>query len=412
MPQTTFAYKVRDTEGKLVEGTLDADDKRLVVSRLRQMGYTPINIVAKNAGAMNKELHLPGITDRVKLKELALFSRQFSTLMASGLTLLRSLTILNDQTENKALKKVVVDVQAQVERGVSLSQSLLAHPNVFSRLFVSMVRAGEASGGLDQSLNSLATMLEKQAALRGKIKSAMAYPVAVLCLVLLIVTAIILFIVPIFKKIYASLHGTLPYPTRLLISLSNAAVKFGLPIGLPVIVLIGVGLARWVKTPQGRAVWDTTILKLPIFGSLMRKTAISRFCSTFAALLRAGVPVLESLEITKETVNNVVVAKGVDAMAEGVRRGEPIAARLVSQPIFPPMISQMMTVGEETGALDSMLQRSAVFLDEEIQRTVDSLTSLMEPVLIVILGSAVGSMVIALYLPMFNVAKLVNAGGG
>ncbi len=188
-------------------------------------------------------------------------------------------------------------------------------------------------------------------------------------------------------------------------------MKVGLPIGLPVIVLMAVGLARWVKTPQGRAVWDTTILKLPIFGSLMRKTAISRFCSTFSALLRAGVPVLESLEITKETVNNVVVARGVDAMEEGVRRGEPIAARLVSQPIFPSMISQMMTVGEETGALDSMLQRSAVFLDEEIQRTVDSLTSLMEPILIVILGSAVGSMVIALYLPMFNVAKLVNAGG-
>ncbi len=410
MAQTTFAYRVRDTQGNIVKGTLDAEDKKLVASRLRQMGYTPIDIEAKNAGTLNKEIRIPGLTDRVKLKELAVFCRQFSTLMSSGLTLLRSLTILVDQTENKALARVVSDIHTQVERGTSLSQALNSHPRVFNRLFIAMVRAGEASGGLDQSLTSLATMLEKQASLRGKIKSAMAYPVAVLFLVLLIVSAIILFIVPIFKKIYASLHGTLPYPTRVLISVSNAAVKFG-PIILGVALLGLAGLTRWLRTPQGKATWDTTVLKLPIFGGLMRKTAISRFCSTFSALLRAGVPVLESLEITKETVNNVVVARGIDAMSEGVRRGEPIAGRLGSQPVFPPMISQMMTVGEETGALDAMLGRAATFLEDEIQRTVEALTSLLEPVLIVILGGAVGSMVISLYLPMFNVYKLVNAGG-
>ncbi len=410
MPQMTFAYKVRDGDGKLIEGTLDGDNQGLVASRLRQMGYTPINIEAKNAGGMNKELHLPGMGSRVGLKQIAIFSRQFATLIAAGLTLIRSLSILTDQTESPALAKVVADIRSQVERGVSLSQAMSNHPKVFTRLFVAMVRAGEASGGLDLSLTTLANMLEKQAALRSKIKSALAYPIAVLSLVLCIVTAIILFIVPVFKGIYASLNGTLPLPTLILIRISDIAVKLAIPI-LIVVVLGVMGFRRWLRTPQGRSIWDITLLKVPIFGELVRKTAVARFCSTFSSLLRAGVPVLEALDITRETVNNVVVAKAVESMAEGVRRGEPIAARLSSEPIFPTMVSQMMGVGEETGSLDAMLGRSATFLEEEIERLVDSLTSLLEPMLIVVLGGAVGSMVICLYLPMFNVDKLVEGSG-
>jgi type IV pilus assembly protein PilC len=409
MGQLTFAYKVRDGQGKLLEGTLEADNQALVATRLRQMGYTPINISAKNVSGMNKELHVPGFGNHVSLKEIALFSRQFATLISSGLTLIRSLTILVGQTESPALAKVIGDVRSEVEKGVSLSQSLATHPKVFNRLFISMVRAGEASGGLDQALVALANMLEKQASLRSKIKSAMAYPVAVLSLVLLIVAAIILFIVPIFKNIYSSLHGTLPLPTRILIAVSGFAVKAIVPIIVVVVVLV-IAFRHWIKTPQGRALWHITLLKVPIFGRLVRKTAVSRFCSTLSSLLRAGVPVLEALEITRETVNNDVVAKAVDSMSEGVRRGEPLAARLGAWPVFPPMVSQMMSVGEETGALDSMLSRAGAFLDEEIERMVDSLTSLLEPLLIVVLGGAVGSMVVCLYLPMFNVAKLVNNG--
>ena len=206
----------------------------------------------------------------------------------------------------------------------------------------------------------------------------MAYPAAVLSLVLLIVSAIILFIVPVFKNIYASLHGTLPLPTRILVQVSDVAVKLAVPI-LVAVVLGVIGLRRWIRTPQGRTVWDTTLLKVPIFGELVRKTAVARFCGTFSSLLRAGVPVLESLEITKDTVNNVVVARAVDVMSEGVRGGEPIASRLGAQPIFPPMVSQMMSVGEETGALDAMLGRAGTFLEEEIERLVESLTSLLEP---------------------------------
>jgi type IV pilus assembly protein PilC len=407
MAQTTYAYKVRDTNGKVVEGTLDADNQTLVASRLREMGYTPVNIQAKSAGGINIEIRVPGFGNRVPLKEVALFSRQFATLIASGLTLIRSLTILTSQTENPALAKIVIDVRGQVERGVSLSQALNSHPKVFGRLFVAMVRAGEASGGLDQSLVALSAMLERQAALRGKIKSAMAYPATVLGLVCLILTAMILFIVPVFKNIYASLGAKLPLPTLLLIKLSDIAVKFAVPI-LILIVIGVILLKRWLRTPQGKAAWDITVLKVPIFGSLMRKTAIARFCSTFSSLLRAGVPVLESLDITKETVSNIVVARAVESMAEGVQRGETMTARLPQHPIFPAMVAQMMSVGEETGALDAMLGRAAGFLEEEIERTVSALTSLLEPLMIVILGGCVGTMVICLYLPMFKVDTLIN----
>lgn len=409
MTQSTYAYKVRDSEGKLIAGTLEADNQTLVASRLRQMGYIPVSIEAKSSGGMRKDISIPGFSNRVGLKEVALFSRQFATLISSGLTLIRSLGILISQTQNPTLAKIINEVREEVERGSALSLAMAKHPKAFGRLFVAMVRAGEAGGGLDQSLLTLANMLEKQAALRAKIKSAMAYPVVVLSLVLMIVAAMILFIVPVFKGIYASLHGTLPLPTRLLITVSGFAVKFFIPIIL-VIVAAVFAVRRWKKTPSGRAAWDTTMLKLPIFGQLLRKTAIARFCSTFSSLLTAGVPVLESLEITKETVNNVVVARAVDAMSDGVRRGEPLAGRLSEQPIFPPMVAQMMSVGEETGALDAMLGRAATFLDEEISRTVEALTSLLEPVMIVVLGSCVGTMVVCLYLPMFNVNKLVNPG--
>ena len=407
MAQMTYAYKVRDTNGKVVEGTLDADNQSLVASRLREMGYTPVNIKAKSAGGMHMEIRLPGIGNRVPLKEVALFSRQFATLISSGLTLIRSLTILTTQTENPALAKIVTDVRGQVERGVSLSQALSSHPKVFSRLFVAMVRAGEASGGLDQSLTTLSTMLERQAALRGKIKSAMAYPATVLCLVCLILTAMILFIVPVFKNIYTSLGAKLPFPTRMLISISDIAVKFAVPI--LVLVVIGVILLkRWMRTPQGKAVWDITILKVPIFGSLMRKTAIARFCATFSSLSARGCTGARIARHNQRDGQQRCGRPGGGVHGRWGTAGETMTARLSQHPIFPAMVSQMMSVGEETGALDAMLGRAAGFLEEEIERTVASLTSLLEPLMIVILGGCVGTMVVCLYLPMFKVDTLIN----
>jgi type IV pilus assembly protein PilC len=356
---------------------------------------------------MRKDLHLPGRGGRVPLKVLAVFSRQFATLISSGLTLFKAITILEEQTEHQVLQKVIIDVRAQVERGVSLSEALGKYPKVFSRLFVAMVRAGEVSGGLDQALLSLAASMEKQVELKGKIKSAMAYPVASLCITLAIAAAMMLFVVPTFKGIFKELGGKLPAPTLILVDISNICVHY-FPFVLVGLVLFVVGFRKLINTPNGRVAWDTTKLKAPIFGELMRKTAVSRFTSTLSALLSAGVPVLEALEITRDTVNNVVAAKGVDSIIEGVRKGEPIARGLVDHPVFPAMVTHMINVGEETGGLDMMLSKAAAFLDNEIERTVDSLTSLLEPLMIVVLGGVVGSMVIALYLPMFKVDTLVN----
>lgn len=406
---TTYAYKVRDTTGKLVTGTLDSESTTLVANKLREMGYVPVSIDRKQVG-IKTEINIPGLSTRVKLKEVAVFSRQFATMINAGITLTRSLGILASQAENKHLASVANRVQQDIESGSSLSIALAQHPKVFNKLYVAMVRAGESGGSLDRTLVDLATTIEKQVELRGKIRSAMTYPIAVLCLVVCILAAMLLFIVPIFKKMYAELNGTLPLMTRILITISTYAVK-GLPVVVVVVVVGLIAFRKWVGTARGRSTWDGFKLRIPIIGGLVRKTAISRFASTLSTLLSSGVPVLESLEITKDTVGNQIVANGVIAIAEGVQQGEPLSRPLAKHPVFPPMVTQMMAVGEETGALDQLLARVATFLDQEVHATVDALTSLLEPLLIVVLGGAVGSMVIALYMPMFNIIKLINPNG-
>jgi type IV pilus assembly protein PilC len=402
----TYTYKVRDRQGKLLEGSLEADSSQLVVSRLRQMGYTPIAIDQKDDAGFQKELKMP-FGGKPKLKDIAVFSRQFATMINSGLSLLRSLYILADQTENKQLAGVVDQVRQDLERGASLSHALGRHPKVFNRLYVAMVRAGETGGVLDSVLMQLAAIIEKQVELRRKIKSAMTYPTVVFCLCLLIVSAMLLFIVPTFKNIYASLGGTLPVLTRVLISISTAFKKF-----FPVfIVLGGVGIwgfKRWVQTENGRQIWDRVKLKAPVFGKLVHKTALTRFAQTLAVLMRSGVPILESLEITSETVNNTVLSAAVKDVQAGVKVGESMAKPLAQHDIFPPMVTQMIAVGEETGAVDVMLEKIGEFYSQEVEATVNALTSLLEPLLIVFLGACVGGMVIALYMPMFNIIKLIK----
>lgn len=404
---TTYAYKVRDRSGKVLTGSLDADNTALVANRLRQMGYVPISIDKKAGPGVKREVAIPGLSNRVSLKEIAVFSRQFATMVNSGLTLLRSLSILSAQTGNQFFKTVIDQVRNDIESGSSLSQALGRHPKQFNNLYRSMVRAGETGGSLDRTLEELADIIEKQVELRGKIRSALAYPIAVLSLVGLIMAAMLLFIVPIFKSMYASLGGKLPAPTLLLVAISNICVH---SFPFVAVALIGAVFAyrRWVKTPAGKSARDRLLLRVPIFGGLVRKTAMARFSGTLATLLSSGVPVLESLEITADTVSNAVVADGVHAISEGAKRGEPLTRPLMEHPVFPPMVTQMMAVGEETGALDTLLRKVSAFYEEEVQRTVDALTSLLEPLLIVVLGGAVGSMVIALYLPMFDIIKLVG----
>jgi type IV pilus assembly protein PilC len=404
----TYAYKVRDQAGKMLEGTLEADSTKLVANKLREMGYVPVAIDKKTTGAMQKELHFPGMGGgKVKLKDVSVFSRQFATMINSGLSLLRSLYILTEQTESKVLAKVIDEVRQDVEKGSSLSQALARHPKVFNRLYVAMVRAGETGGVLDSVLMQLASTIEKQVELRGKIKSAMTYPVAVFALVIMIVTAMLLFIVPMFKDLYTDLGGTLPLPTRVLLLVSSVVVKF-----FPLVVLFWGGVIfafrRWIQTEKGRAAFDRLKLKIPVFGKLTHKTALTRFSRTLAVLLRSGVPILESLEITSETVGNTVVADAVKDIQSGVKQGESISKPLLGHSVFPPMVVQMMAVGEETGALDEMLDKIGEFYEQEVEAMVDSLTSLLEPLLICVMGGAVGGMVVALYMPMFNIIKLVK----
>src|SRR5579859_3621301 len=404
----TYAYKVRDKAGKVLQGSIEDDSTALVADKLRQMGYVPIAIDQKQGGGVKRELHFPGTGGKkIKVKEISVFSRQFATMINSGLTMLRSLQILSVQTSNKKFAAIINDVRQDIEGGSSLSQALARHPKQSNRLYVAMIRAGETGGVLDEVLSQLATTIEKQVELRGKIKSAMTYPAAVLGLVGLILTAMLVFIVPMFKGMYKSLGGTLPLPTLILLKASSIFVTF-FPIIIVFDVVAVIALKKWIQTDKGRAIWDSMKLKVPVFGNLVHKTALARFSHTFAVLLRSGVPILESLEITSDTVGNVVVARAIKDVQVGVKQGESISKRLEDHPVFPPMIVQMMAVGEETGALDELLEKIAGFYDQEVEATVNSLTSLLEPLLITVLGGAVGGMVISLYMPMFNIIKLIK----
>jgi type IV pilus assembly protein PilC len=402
---TSYAYKVRDREGKMAAGAMEAESEQAVVARLRQMGYAPISIEPEKGAGLKTEVRLPG-TGRVKLKDLAVFSRQFATMINSGLSLLRALTILGEQTSNRRLGEVITQVRAEVEKGTSLSAALARHPKIFNRLYVSMVRAGEIGGFLDQVLVKVAETFE-EVELRGKIRSAMTYPVVVFIMVIAIVAAMLIFIVPTFQNLYESLGGTLPLPTRILMGASQLLRRFFLIVVLLAGVLIFL-FRKWKASQKGRYQWDKFKLKVKVFGPLFHKSALSRFSRTLATLIRSGVPILQALEIVGETVNNQVISRAVRDVQDSVREGESLATPLSKHATFPAMVVQMMAVGEETGALDTMLSKVADFYDQEVEAAVASLTSMIEPILIAVMGAAVGGMVIALYMPLFNIINLVQ----
>jgi type IV pilus assembly protein PilC len=400
----TFQYKVRDKSGNMVTGTLVADSELLVLQRLREMGYTPLE-VGKEKKGFNLEINIR--KPKVKLKDLSIFSRQFATMINSGLPILRALAILAEQSSNKALGEALTTCRMDVEQGASLSGAMQKHPKVFNDLYISMVKSGEMGGSLDTTLLKLAAMLEREVHLRGKIKSAMTYPVAVVGLVLLIMSAMLLFVVPQFKGIYGQLGGQLPLPTRSLIAMSDAMKKYWyLVIGS--FFAARFFLRRYKKTENGRMQLDRLKLRAPVFGPLFHKTALSRFSSTLAMLLSAGVPILQAFDIVSDTVNNKVISNAVTDVQSSVREGESIAKPLSKHAVFPPMVVQMIAVGEETGQVDTMLEKVAQFYDQEVEASVDALTSLIEPLLIAVIGAFVGAAVIALYMPMFNIIKLIK----
>jgi type IV pilus assembly protein PilC len=405
----TFDYKVRDKSGGLVEGQLDGDSMALVVRRLREMGYMPISVTPKSAVNLKTEIKIPGLSDRVKLREIAVITRQLSTMVDSGLSVVRSLGILTAQVENQTLAKVLNDVRLDLEHGSSLSAACAKHPKVFSHLYCTLVQAGEVGGNLDDVLGSLADTIEKQAHLNQTIKSAMTYPAVVLSVMGVIFTAMIVFIVPVFQNLFASLGGKLPLPTLILIRISDIITS---PWVLLIIAgVIGgiVGLRKWIATDGGRRKWDKLILKPPIFGPLFHKVALARMTATLASMISSGVPILESLDICADTSGNRTVGDVLLLAKDGVREGRPLADPLREhEDVIPTLVVQMIEVGEQTGALDGMLKKVGEFYDQEVEVTVNNLTALLEPLLTVFMGAMVGAMVICLYLPMFDYIKLIH----
>ena len=400
----TFVYSVRDKAGKIVKGKLEGESKDAVQSRLAQMGYIILELDQQGALASLNTMQLGGT---VKPKEVSIFSRQFATMISAGLSLTKCLSILSAQTESAPLRAVIGQIGKDVESGQSLSDALSKHPKVFPPIFVNMVRAGETGGVLDEVLNRLADHLESELALKGKIKSAMTYPVAMGGLVLLVLTAMMIFVVPTFEKMFRDMGGTLPAITQLLVNASHVALSWMGPAILVVIFGI-ISAFRWWSSGPGKTIWDGAKLNMPVFGPLTRKIALAKFTRTFGTLVSAGVPILSALDIVADTAGNNVVANAVKHARNAIKEGETIAKPLSESNVFPSMLVQMIAVGEETGALDAMLEKIADFYDEEVSVATDGLTSLIEPLMMASLGVIVGGMVIALYLPMFQVVALVK----
>jgi type IV pilus assembly protein PilC len=404
-----FDYEVRDRAGKLVSGQIEADNQEAVAQKLKSMGYAPLKITEVKTSGMQTELKIPGMGNKVKLKELAIFSRQFATMINSGLALIRALSILAEQTDSAKLRETIEAVRADVEQGQSLSNAIAKHEKVFPKLYVAMVRAGETAGMLDEVLIRVAVMLEADVRLRSKVKSAMTYPIIVLVMAIGLSTAMLIFIVPTFTAMFEDLGSELPAFTQLLVDLSSFVMS---PLGVVTYIVVPVVLWQAYKriraTEKGRYTLDVIKLKVPVFGILFHKIALTRFARNLSTLLAAGVPILQALEITKDTVNNGPMGDAIGDVQDSVRQGESIAGPLSNHDIFPPMVVQMIAVGEETGNVDGMLIKVSEFYDTEVEAMTESLAALMEPLMIAIIGAVVGGMVIALYMPMFKIFEEIG----
>ena len=404
----SFEYKTRNTSGKLVKGRLEATNENAAAAKLSGMGLTPVAIKETAAATgLNRDINFGSFGKQVSLKDLAVMTRQLSTMIAAGLSLLRALVILADQTENKRLAEVLGKVSHDVEIGSSLSDSMAKYPIEFPPLMINMVKAGEVGGFLDSALDSVAQNFEKEAKLRATIKSAMAYPVMVLALSGIAVVLMLLFIVPVFKTMFEGLGGELPLPTQALVTMSNSMV-FVLPVAIVVFIVFSIWWRRNKNTEAVLRVVDPIKLKVPVFGALNKKIAVARFTRNLSNMIGAGVPILQALAIVGETSGNWVIGQAAKRVADSVRQGKSIAGPLADEPVFPPMVVQMIAVGEDSGSLEVMLSKVSDFYDSEVQATTEALTSLIEPLLIAFLGVVVGGMIVALYLPIFSIATVVK----
>lgn len=400
----SYSYLAREaTTGREIRNTLDASSEQAAIAALLNRNLLVVSIQEKVGRKKAAGTSVP-------LADLVVFTRQLATMIDAGLAMVQSLQALAEQTTHKVMRDVIRDVCSKVEGGDSFSAALQKHPKVFNRLFVCMVDAGERGGLLAEILARLATYLENTARLRKKVKSAMMYPTAVTVIAIGITIFLLVRVVPVFGEIFASFGAPLPAPTLYLIKTSKFLQASILYI-LPAIGALVYGWFAYLKTKQGREFWDRTRIKLPIFGVIAHKICLARFTRTLASLIRSGVPILEVLNIVANTVGNVVMEKAVRVASVDIERGDGISAALSKHPVFPTMIIRMITAGEQTGKIDSMLERVADFLDEEIETTLAGLTSLIEPLLIVFLGIVVGGIVICMFLPIFKISEIINPPG-
>src|SRR5437660_3168060 len=396
---SVYVFKAMDLAGVKASGELEADSKQAVSDQLKQRGLIVLDIADKHS---SREIELPFLKT-LKASELAIFSRQLATMITSGMSILRSLYVLEEQTEGKFLKETIVAVRKDVEAGLALSDAMARHPKVFSPLFVAMTQAGEAGGVLEDALMRVADQLEKDASLRRQIRSAMIYPTLVIVFAVGVMLALVAFLVPVFEGVFKQFGGSLPAITQVSVRMSHAVTGYWWLMILLTAAAV-IAFLKWKKSARGRPQWDRLRLKVPLkIGMIVQLVAVARWSRTLSSLTRAGVPLLLALEITGKTGGNVVVERAMDGVIASVKRGGTIAAPLAQTPIFPAMVTHMVGVGEETGALDSMLDRVAEFYEEQVEASVKALTSILEPVMIIVIGGIVGFIVISMYLPLFEV---------
>jgi len=396
---STYVFKAMDFAGAQASGEVEAENKQIVADQLKSRGLVVLEIADKHT---SREINL-ALFQRVKGAELTILTRQMSTMVNSGMTILRALYVLEAQTENKVLRETVVKVRKDVEAGLPLSDALERHPKLFNPLFVAMTRAGETGGVLDAALLRVADQLEKEDSLRRQVKSAMAYPLVVMGFAFSVLIALVAFIVPVFVSVFKELGGELPSITKFTVLLSKAVTGYWW-LCMMLVAAIVFAFRRWKRTDRGRAQWDTLRLRIPFkIGDIVQKISLARWSRTLSALISAGVPILQALEITGKTAGNHVVETAMADVIANVKAGGTIAAPLKNTPVFPGMVCSMIGVGEETGALDTMLEKIADFYEDQVESAVKQLTSILEPVMIILVGAIVGFIVISMYMPLFKV---------
>ncbi|ROR80007.1 type IV pilus assembly protein PilC [Plantibacter flavus] len=405
---TTFAYTARRANGRLVKGRMDAQSEAVVVARMRELSLSPVAITELTKGVgFQREISWAGFKTPSKPKDLAMMTRQLATMITAGIGLLSALGILAEQTENTALRELLTSVRDDVESGQSLSDAVAKHPTQFPAVVISMIRAGESGGFLERSLSATALTLEKQVALRATVKSAMTYPIVVLGMAVAAVAVMLLFVVPVFKTMFEDIGGGLPIPTQILVALSESLIWLA-----PLLTILTAAGALWWSRNRHRSavrqIIDPIKLKIPIFGPLVQRIAVAQFCRTFSSMLSAGVPLLSALSIVASTTNNTVVEAAIERTGSAVRLGEPFAQSLATEPVFPPMVTQMLSIGESSGSMEQMLESLAGFMEVEVDAATASLMSMIEPVMVALLGVVIGAMVIALYLPIFEIVTVMQ----